>query len=236
MSQGHGESGVSPLLEVYQRLYHAYGPQHWWPGDSPFKVIIGAILTQSTAWSNVEKAMHNLKTAGVLSPQGLRDIPREELAALLRPSGYFNIKAKKLKAFINHLWEHYQGDLDSFLARDTAPLRRELLSIYGIGEETADDIVLYAAGKPSFVIDAYTRRILNRLGLGRSAATYPEYQELFRQALPRDPSLYNEYHALLVRHGKDVCKKRPLCSGCCLLEECPTGAKAVREKSPASLR
>ena len=223
MSQGLEKGGTSPLLEVYQRLYEAYGPQHWWPGDSPFEVIIGAILTQSAAWSNVEKAMFNLKAAGVLTSQGLRDISQEELATLLRPSGYFNTKAKKLKAFIAHLWEYYQGDLDGFLANEAPSLRRELLSIYGIGEETADDIVLYAAGKPSFVIDAYTRRILDRLGLGHNATTYQEYQELFHQALPMEPSLYNEYHALLVRHGKDICKKTPRCAGCCLLEVCPTG-------------
>lgn len=221
---------TSPLKEVYRRLYDAYGPQNWWPGDSAFEVIIGAILTQSAAWSNVEKALYNLKAASVLSPEGLRDIPQDELAVLLRPSGYFNAKAKKLKAFIAHLWESHQGDLQKLFARDTASLREELLSVHGIGEETADDIVLYAAGKPSFVVDAYTRRIVGRLGLARGAATYQEYQRLFHGALPRKASLYNEYHALLVRHGKDVCKKMPLCAGCCLLDVCPTGTDVVKKK------
>jgi len=227
-----GRKGIesSPLKEVYRRLYDAYGPQHWWPGDSALEVIIGAILTQSAAWSNVEKALTNLKAASVLSPEGLRDIPQAELAMLLRPSGYFNAKAIKLKAFIAHLWERHQGDLKKLLVRDTISLREELLSVHGIGEETADDIVLYAADKPSFAIDAYTRRIVERLSLANGASTYQEYQRLFHDALPSNPSLYNEYHALLVRHGKDVCKKKPLCAGCCLLNVCPTGAEAVRKK------
>ena len=221
---------ASPLKEVYRRLYDAYGPQNWWPGDSAFEVIIGAILTQSAAWSNVEKALYNLKAAEILSPEGLRDISQDELAVLLRPSGYFNAKAKKLKAFIAHLWESHQGDLQKLFARDTASLREELLSVHGIGEETADDIVLYAAGKPSFVVDAYTRRIVGLVGLARGAATYQEYQRLFHGALPRKASLYNEYHALLVRHGKDVCKKMPLCAGCCLLDVCSTGTEVVKKK------
>ena len=216
------------IEEIYKRLHQRYGPQNWWPGDTPFEVIVGAILTQSVAWSNVEKALTNLRTAGVFSPQGLRDIPLDNLAALLQPSGYFNVKAKRLKAVIENLWEEHQGSLDSLLNRDTASLRYELLSIYGIGEETADDIVLYAAGKPSFVIDAYTRRILDRVIPDHGASSYGDYQQLFHDALPKDSALFNEYHALLVQHGKEVCKKSPRCEDCCLLEVCSTGAKAMR--------
>ena len=215
------------IREVYKRLHKRYGPQNWWPGDTPFEVIVGAILTQSVAWSNVEKALTNLRVAGVLSPQGLRDVSLENLAALLRPSGYFNVKAKRLKAVIDHLWEKYQGSLDRLLNRDAVSLRDELLSIYGIGEETADEIVLYAAGKPSFVIDAYTRRILDRVTPNHGASGYGDYQQLFHDALPKDSALFNEYHALLVQHGKDVCKKSPRCEDCCLLEVCSTGTKAI---------
>lgn len=217
-----------PLVEIYHRLYQRYGPQHWWPGESRFEIVVGAILTQSAAWKNVERALENLKTAGCFSAQALREIPEGELAVLLRPSGYFNAKARKLKAFINHLWAEYRGDLGLLLGKDGADLRRELLSIYGIGEETADDIVLYAAEQPSFVIDAYTRRILQRLGLSPREESYRAYQQLFHGALPPDASLYNEYHALLDRHAKESCKKEPLCEGCCLLEMCPTGRSRVQ--------
>ena len=210
-----------PLIDVYRRLFRAYGPQHWWPGDSPFEIVIGAILTQATSWTNVKKAINNLKQAGILSPIGLRDIPTHELAPLIRPSGYFNVKARRLKAFINHLWHTHDGSLDAMFNQNVPALRRELLSIYGIGEETADDIILYAANKPVFVIDAYTRRILERLGENGNAGTYAEYQKLFQDALPPDAKLFNEYHALLVRHGKDVCRPTPQCEKCCLREICP---------------
>ncbi len=233
----------SVLLEIYRRLYQRYGPQRWWPGESSFEVILGAILTQAAAWANVEMALSNLKDAGCFSLEALRDVPEHELAALIRPSGYFNAKARKLKAFVNHIWDNYDGNLEAFLFRGTQAggthaeevqaLRRELLSIYGIGEETADDILVYAARKPSFVIDAYTRRILGRLGLAPGRETYQAYQELFHRALsgyspPEDMPHYNEYHALLDRHGKETCKKRPLCQDCCLLELCSTGKASVQ--------
>ena len=216
-------SGDGVLLEVYDRLYQRYGPQHWWPGDGPLEVIFGAILTQFAAWTNVEKALTNLKEAGVMSIEALRDIPGERLALLLRPSGTFNTKARKVKAFINHLWENHGGDLGSLLSQEPAVLRRELLSIYGIGEETADDILLYAAGMPYFVIDAYTRRIIQRLGMAPEQQSYHAYQELFHRRLPRDAALFNEYHALLDRHAKETCRVQPLCVGCCQVELCPTG-------------
>ena len=216
------------LLAVYQRLLQRYGPQHWWPGETPFEVIIGAILTQSAAWTNVDKALANLKEARVFSPRALRELPLEELASLLRPSGYFNAKARKVRAFVEHLGAHYGDDLDAFLGQDVETLRGELLSIYGIGEETADDILLYAADKPSFVIDAYTRRILGRLEVTPELDTYGAWRAIFHHALPPDVSLYNEYHALLVAHGKETCRKTPRCQGCCLLALCPTGQRLLQ--------
>ncbi|MBI4202707.1 MAG: hypothetical protein HY532_06325, partial [Chloroflexi bacterium] len=153
------------LTTLYHRLYDAYGPQGWWPGaENPWEVILGAILTQNTAWLNVKRALANLKAAGAIPPPRIRDLPQNELAQLIRPSGYFNTKARKLKAFAHHLGAQYNDDLDAFLRQDLSALRPELLSIYGIGPETADDILVYAAGKPSFVIDLYTKRVLQRLG------------------------------------------------------------------------
>ncbi|MBI4200894.1 MAG: endonuclease [Chloroflexi bacterium] len=213
------------LLAVYRRLYGRYGPQHWWPGDDPLETIVGAILTQNTAWGNVDKALSNLKAANALSMERIRELPQEELASLIRPSGYFNTKARKLRAFAQHLWERYDDDLGKFLGRDMETLRRELLSIYGIGDETADDIVLYAAHKPSFVIDAYTRRIMLRLGVVPERDRYSAFQALFHEHLDRDTQLFNEYHALLARHAKETCRKRPLCGACCLLSVCPTGSR-----------
>lgn len=208
------------LREIYGRLFAAYGPQHWWPADEPFEVIVGAILTQSTAWSNVEKAIASLKMADALSPSALHRVPAEELARLIRPSGYYNAKAGKLKAFVERLLDDYDGDPGKLFALDTVTLRRELLSIHGVGEETADSIILYAARRPVFVIDAYTRRILNRLGISPPNQTYGAYQQLFTENLPPDEALFNEYHALLVRHGKDVCRKAPRCDDCCLNPLC----------------
>lgn len=227
-----GKPGSKTLLELYQRLHERYGPQHWWPGESRFEVIIGAILTQGTSWTNVERALSNLKASGCFSPQQLWQIPEAELATLLKPSGFFNAKARKLKAFINHLWDHYDGDLEELLAKEVSGLRAELLSIHGIGEETADDIILYAAAKPSFVIDSYTRRILKRLGLAPARETYKEYQGLFHRGLPLDAPIYNEYHALLDRHAKETCRKQPLCGGCCLRHLCPTGRFLLTQSPP----
>jgi len=204
------------LMLIYRRLFQAYGPQHWWPADGPFEVIVGAILTQSAAWTNVEKAISNLKSAGALSPRALRQLPGPELAGLVYPSGYYNAKARKLKAFAEWFGTQYDDSLERLFARDAGELRRELLAVHGIGEETADSILLYAGDKPVFVIDAYTRRIVNRLGLAPSAKSYQDYRELFMNALPPDVSLFNEYHALLVRLGKEPCRKKPRCASCCL--------------------
>lgn len=208
------------LLNIYDRLFTSYGPQHWWPADSPFEVIIGAILTQSTNWGNVEKAITNLKERDVLSPYALRQISAEELAQLVYPSGYYNAKAAKIKAFVNWLRENWDDDLDRLFTQDIHQMRQGLLGVHGIGEETADSIILYAARKPIFVIDAYTRRIISRLSLAPAVDSYRAFQELFMKNLPADERLFNEYHALLVCHGKDYCKKRPLCEGCCLASLC----------------
>ncbi len=208
------------LLEIYNRLMSQYGPQHWWPGDSPFEVIIGAILTQSAAWTNVEKAIKNLKSADALSPGAIRRLSLEQLAQLIRPSGYYNAKSVKLKAFIDWVGENYRDELDKLFATDTDILRKKLLSIHGIGNETADSILLYAAAKPVFVIDAYTKRIISRLGLLTEHADYIEYQQYFMKNLPTDVKLFNEYHALLVRLGKEACRKRQVCSYCCLTDIC----------------
>lgn len=208
------------LLEVYDRLFACYGPQHWWPAEGPFEVIVGAILTQSAAWSNVEKAISNLKRAGVLNPAGLRDLPEAELARLVYPSGYYNAKARKLKAFVHWFGENYGDNLTRLSALPTPELREQLLSVKGIGEETADSIILYATGKPIFVVDAYSRRIMHRLGLRPAAEPYASTQAYFMRHLPHDVYLFNEYHALLVRHGKNKCRKQPLCEGCCLKDRC----------------
>ena len=203
------------LLNIYHRLLDHYGPQRWWPAEEPFEMMVGAVLTQSTTWTNAERAIGNLKTAGVLSPEALRQLPLSELAALIFSSGYYNAKALKLKSLATYLGE-YQDDLGRLFAVDTRQLRRELLGVHGIGEETADSILLYAAERPIFVIDAYTRCILGRTGLAPDNGRYSDYQCLFVNNLPTDVGLYNEYHALLVCLGKNVCRRQPLCQQCCL--------------------
>ncbi len=218
------ETGLQTrLLDVYERLYASYGPQRWWPGDSPFEVIVGAVLTQSAAWVNVEKAIANLKAAGAMTPEAIFSLPEDALALLVRPSGYFNAKARKLKAFLALLFERFGGDLDRLLACPLEDLRPLLLSTYGIGPETADSILLYAAAKPIFVIDAYTQRVFSRLNIAPTRDTYDAWQALFMEHLPADAALFNEYHALIVRHGKDVCRKRSLCGACPLRVLCLAG-------------
>lgn len=202
------------LLEIFEKLYSFYGPQHWWPGDSPFEVAVGAILTQNTNWTNVEKAINNLKASKALNPKKLMDMPIERLAILIRPVGYFNIKAKRLKAFISFLMDNYGGNMERMRKDNAKSLRRKLLLINGIGPETADSILLYALNKPVFVIDAYTRRILSRHRIMDYKASYDEYQRLFHEELDEDISLFNEYHALFVRLGKEFCKPKPRCNSC----------------------
>lgn len=204
------------LPEIYRRLYARYGRQYWWPAEDPFEVMVGAVLTQSAAWTNVEKAIAGLKEAEALSPGALRQLPRDELASLIYSSGYHNAKARKLKALAHWLGDVCGDDLQRLFALDTWRLRRELLGVYGIGEETADSIILYAARQPVFVIDAYTRRILCRVGVAPEGGTYADYQRLFMDSLPAEAPLFNEYHALLVCLGKNQCRARPLCQQCCL--------------------
>jgi endonuclease-3 related protein len=207
------------LKEVYERLLAAYGLQHWWPAERPFEVMIGAILTQSAAWRNAEKAIGNLKAAGALSPAAIRSLPVSELARIIHPCGYFNAKALKLKALVGW-FAGYCDDFNNLSAIDMNILRRELLAIHGIGPETADSILLYAIGRPVFVIDAYTRRIISRIGFGVERESYDGYQRLFTANLAADAALFNEYHALLVKLAKDACRKQPLCSKCCLGDIC----------------
>jgi endonuclease-3 related protein len=212
-----------------------YGPQQWWPADEPFEVMVGAILTQSAAWVNVEKAINNLKAAGMLSPRALRRLSLNELATLIRPCGYFNAKAGKLKALVEWLSQAYSDNLARLLATSLKQLRPQLLTVHGIGEETADSIILYAASKPVFVIDAYTRRIIDRIGLAPRCSrgnSYSAYQTFFMENLPHRTTLFNEYHALLVHHGKKVCRKQPLCPECCLKDICRYGQEVTSQPHP----
>lgn len=216
------------LHQVYRAMLDRYGPQHWWPGESPFEVMVGAVLTQSTNWRNVEKAIANLKMSGVLDIRSLAELPGERIAPLVRPSGYYNVKAKKLKAMCQWLMASFGGSLDNLFALDALVLRQELLNVYGIGEETADSIILYAGGKPLFVIDAYTRRIMGRLKLGPADGRYAGLQSYFMGNLPHDSAFFNEYHALFVKHGKDFCRKTaPRCPECCLARICARQAEAT---------
>ncbi len=210
------------LQNIYHQLMARYGPQYWWPAQESFEVIVGAILTQSAAWGNVEKAITNLKSARALSPETLRQLSLSELAMLIHPCGYYNAKALKLKSFAHWLGEHYGDNLSHLFANKTDYLRQQLLSLHGIGPETADSIMLYAANKPVFVIDAYTRRIITRVGLAPDSNNYSVYQALFMDNLPADVRLFNEYHALLVRLAKNACRSRPLCQQCCLNNICQT--------------
>ena len=211
----------STLQQLYQLLFDRFGSRRWWPAETPFEVIVGAILTQNVAWKNVEKAIANLKGAGLLDPAALYAVSAGELEPLIRSTGYFRAKAKKLKAFVAHLHERYDGSLERMWTRPLAELRAELLAIYGIGPETADAILCYAGGYPVMVVDAYTRRVFCRLGLASPAASYGELQRLFMANLPPDARLFNEYHALIDALAHGVCLKRaPLCGRCPLAGVC----------------
>jgi endonuclease III related protein len=202
------------LTEIYRLLYNEFGSQQWWPGDTEFEIITGAILTQNTNWANVEKAIANLKSVDCLTPEKFHHLDQTQLAKLIRPAGYFNIKAKRLKNFVNWLFKNYNGELNDLKCIDTGRLREELLTIKGIGRETADSILLYAFDRPIFVIDAYTARIVFRHQLISPDADYEQLKELFESSLPADTQLFNEYHALLVKLGKEFCRPKARCSGC----------------------
>ncbi len=212
------------LREVFDRLAGHFGPLHWWPADTPFEVLVGAILTQNTAWTNVEKAIANLKQAGALGPAELQSLSKAELEELIRPAGFFRQKAERLQLTVGHLFEQHGGLLERLLAQPLEAARTELLARKGIGPETADSVLLYAGNHPSFVVDAYTRRLFERLGILQGSEPYEEIRALFMDRLPHNADLFNEYHALIVEECKTFCRKqRPLCAACPLHTLCPVG-------------
>ncbi len=212
------------LQEIYDRLFDALGPQHWWPADAAFEMMVSAMLVQNTSWKNVKRAMENLRQAEVLEPHALMALPEEELQELIGPVGYFRVKAKRLRSLVEFLVRRYGGSVPAMFRTEPAVLRKELLAVYGVGRETADSILLYAGAVPRFVVDAYTHRIFARHGWIAFDADYDQIQEYLESGLPADAALYNEYHALLVRVGKDYCHKTaPKCPSCPLRELLPAG-------------
>ncbi len=212
------------LLSLYRHLFRYFGPQRWWPARSRFEVIVGAILTQNTAWINVEKAITALRAARLLDPRKIDNMPQEQLATLIRPAGYYNMKAERLKHVTRFLLTRYGGSVRRMGRTGLSELREELLGISGVGEETADSILLYAGDRPIFVVDAYTRRVLERHGLIAENTRYGEIQRLFMTHLPTDAPLFNEYHALLVAVGKTYCRRTPQCDSCPLRDDLPEGS------------
>lgn len=208
------DSTSQRLMQMFENLLAHFGPQRWWPAETELEMMVGAVLTQNTNWKNVEKALMNLKKENVLSLHKLSTLSTSEVAALIRPAGYFNIKAKRLKNLIDFIVEHYQAELSLFLKEETQALREGLLSVRGIGPETADSILLYAVRRPVFVVDTYTHRIMTRHGMTDEQMSYHELQALFMDHLPEDTALFNEFHALLVNTGKDYCRRKPLCHIC----------------------
>ena len=212
------------LTEAYRCLFDAFGPQHWWPGETPFEVIVGAVLTQNTSWRNVERAIDNRREADLLEPRTLYDVPVEELEELIQPAGYFRVKARRLRSMLEFIIEQYNGSLETMFGAELSELRCRLLGVHGIGPETADSILLYAGGLPSFVVDTYTHRVFARHGWIGFDANYHQIQDYIQGELPQEVPLYNEYHALLVRVGKDFCRKtNPKCAECPLREMLPSG-------------
>jgi endonuclease-3 related protein len=202
------------LLKVYKNLYIFFGPQHWWPAESPFEVMVGAVLTQNTSWNNVSKAVENLKSKRLLSLEKISAVSRQKLISAIRPAGFYRQKAAYLKNLSDFLIGRYDGNLGKMRKTDTSHLRQELLAVRGIGPETADSILLYALDKPVFVVDAYTRRVFSRHKLEPFGNGYSSWQNYFISNLPSDVKLYNEYHALIVRTAKNYCRTKPLCEGC----------------------
>jgi endonuclease-3 related protein len=212
------------LSPLFTRLMRAWGPQHWWPGETPFEVMVGAVLTQNTAWTNVEKAIANLAARDWLAADRIAGLRHRELAQCLRPSGYFNVKAVRLQAFCR--WYLQAGGYPAVARLPTGQLREALLAVRGIGPETADDILLYAFERPVFVVDAYTRRLFSRYGLCRGDAPYEQLRGAVEAALGADTDAFNELHALIVRHAKEVCRVRPRCRDCVLSRRCPAAIAA----------
>ena len=212
----HNGANPSPILrDYYDALFTSFGPQHWWPGRTSFEIIVGAILTQNTSWSNVELAMKNLRRNKLLTPNTIEAVPFRRLATLIRSSGYFRQKAKKLKAFVSFLRAEHQGSLVKMFRTPNEVLRQQLLGVHGIGPETAASILLYAGRYPVFVVDAYARRMLERHRLASPKHSYQDLRQFFERNLPADVPLYNEFHALIVRTGKDYCRaSNPRCAEC----------------------
>jgi endonuclease-3 related protein len=202
------------LNDIYERLWKAYGPQHWWPAESLLEVMVGAVLTQNTNWRGVEKSIAKLKQHNLLVFHELQTVATEKLAQLIKPAGYFNLKARRLKNLIEFVTEAYAGDFETMTRVETGRLRKELLAVNGVGPETADSVLLYGFQRPVFVVDTYTCRVLSRHGLIGEKVSYQEVQELFSKHLPLDLTVFNEYHALLVKVGKLHCQRRPSCHGC----------------------
>jgi len=212
------------LPDVYRRLFDAFGPQRWWPGETRFEMMVGAMLTQNTSWRNVERAIGNLREADLLEPHALYAVPLAELEELIRPAGYFRVKARRLRSLLEFLVKRYDGSLDAMFQTSLSELREELLGVHGIGPETADSILLYAGGLPILVVDAYTHRVFARHGWIGFDADYHQIQDYVQGELPQDAPMYNEFHALLVRLGKNFCRKAsPKCAGCPLRELLPRG-------------
>jgi len=203
-----------PLADIYEALFQAWGHQHWWPGETPLEVAVGAILVQNTAWTHVEKAIRNLRDADALGLPAIHEAPLPQLQAWIRPAGTYRIKAQRLRAFTTLVMDHFDGRLENLLVLPVADLRKLLLTVHGIGPETADSIMLYAAGQPQFVVDAYTRRFMKRHRWLRGTESYDKIAEMCTQQLPREADLYNEFHALIVRLGKDHCRSQPQCDMC----------------------
>ena len=214
------------LEEAYRLLFDHFGFQNWWPGDTPFEIAVGAILTQNTNWKNVEKAISNLKSNGNFNAKNLYNLKPETLAELIRPAGYFRLKTKRLRNFLELIIKEFDGRIENMKDLNINDARTKLLSVSGIGPETADSIVLYALEKPSFVIDTYTFRMLMRHGMCDESETYDDLQSIFMDNLPENVAKYNEYHALIVMLGKNYCKPKPLC------EECPLKRWANPPKLP----
>ena len=219
------------LREVYDRLFERFGPQRWWPGAAgPFEVMVGAVLAQNTAWTNVERAIDNLKAEDALSPRAIKRLSQPELEELVRPAGYFRVKARRLRNLVDWFFRRYRGSVEAMFATDVAALREELLGINGVGPETADSILLYAGKLPSFVVDAYTHRVWKRHGWIEPEADYDALKAHFEERLEMDAVLYNEFHALIVRVGNEHCRKRPRCDGCPLAELLPEGGPLAPEQ------
>lgn len=219
------QTKCNSYLEVFNRMVTALGPQCWWPAETPFEIMVGAILAQRTTWKNVEKAISNLKASINFDPKTLLQMADGELAILIKPSGFYQVKTRRFKAFLAFFISQYNGNVEKMRLVPTAVLRRELLNLFGIGPETADCILLYALKKLSFVVDSYTRRIFSRLGLVNESMDYHELQAVFIRALPKNQMLYNEYHALIVALGKKICRPKPKCDQCPLKSMCPMGEK-----------